>query len=847
MHEKHLARKEFMEKVFPAEIEEIKARREHIGAETEDLDGRISVKRGLVGLAISGGGIRSATFSLGVIQGLAQQGWLKAIDYLSTVSGGGYIGSCVSSLLNDPKSKSTPEEFPLRYTEGDVEPDSLTHLRNSSNYLSPGGLLDKLRLPNVLLRGVLLNLFIFMPYIMAAVFFTEVAYEKGPNWDDLATLLFPLSMLFVAMSIIFPFATRFLRRRFNWKWRNRFELWLTVPLLLVFVILLTIPLLHLTRVAIEHNSAQVISWFDTIGPMMLWKSGAVFIIVVGLFMFAGKASVNIAQWRGKLLITLLGFLGPSVIFAIYFILCLWQIDSPFIPVSSVQPLNAATQCEEPCLAVLGEGPDTAEAQEVTTLGDLFREIAEPTEEVNSFTELVSALHGRSVTVTPETIVTCESNNCDRDVSASGWRSDDRVWVLNDAPAIQPNCPEYASIDLFENIGVVGNCHYIVRDSADQLRIEGDQLRLFSRSEDFVFMIVFISLLLFNRFFLDMNITSMHGFYRDRLSKAFLIRRDEDGNVFHMDKQKLSEMSAPGTMAPYHILNVALNLQASNDIDLRGRKADFFMFSKRFIGSDRTGFSRTEDIEHYDSHLDLGTAMAVSGAAAAPNMGTSSNRSLSFILTLLNIRLGYWLPNPREVNRPGWFKWLTLGGAKPTLIWREALGKLDASSSHVNLSDGGHIENLGLYPLLKRRCKQIILIDGEADPEMTFGGLVTAMRYARIDMGIKIEIDLNPIRKNEEGLSEASWALGSIHYGDGEIGHLIYIKLSVVGTEPEYVRAYRTKNPNFPHESTSDQFFSEDPFEAYRALSEHICKNVMRNKEETLAGFGHLDKYQRQNR
>ena len=838
MQNKRISKKEFTEKVFPAELEEIKQRRETIEASTDDLEGGISVNRGLVGLAISGGGIRSATFSLGVIQGLAQQRWLKMVDYLSTVSGGGYIGSCLSSLLNDPKTKSTRADFPLKYTEGDAEPDALTHLRNSSNYLSPGGLLDKLRLPNILLRGILLNLFIFMPYIMAAVFLTEVAYEKGPNWDDLAALVLPISLIFVVMSIIFPFATRFLRRHFDWSRRNRFELWLTVPLLLVFAITFIIPLLHLTRIAIEHNADQILSWITTIGPGTIWKSGAVFIVIVGLFMFAGKASQNAALWRGKLLITLLGFLGPTVIFAIYFALCLWQIDSPFIPTSSIQPLNDATQCEEPCLAKLGQS-EASDPQSITSFEQFVKSLFEEEGEVNNFNELLRALNGRSLSVSENAIVTCESNNCETDVPIENWRDDQRVWVINDAPHLQPECPKFAEIDPFENIGIVGNCHYIVRDSADQLRIEGNQLRLFSRSEDFAFLLVFVSLLLFNRFFLDMNITSMHGFYRDRLSKAFLIRRDDEGNVIHKDKQKLSEMSQPGTMAPYHILNVALNLQGSKDADLRGRKADFFIFSKRYIGSDRTGFSKTKDVEEFDSHLDLGTAMAVSGAAAAPNMGTTSNRSLSFILTLLNIRLGYWLPNPIEVNKEsGLFKWLTLGGAKPTLIWREALGKLDASSSHVNLSDGGHIENMALYPLLKRRCKQIILIDGEADPDMSFGGLVTVMRYARIDMGIKIDIDLEAIRKNEAGYSNASWAIGDIYYGDGELGHLIYVKLSVVGNEPEYVRAYRSRHPEFPHQSTSDQFFSEDQFEAYRALGEHICKSFMRHKE-ALTGFSHL--------
>jgi hypothetical protein len=53
----------------------------------------------LLGLALSGGGIRSATINLGILQGLARRGLLPRFDYLSTVSGGGYIGSCIDSWI----------------------------------------------------------------------------------------------------------------------------------------------------------------------------------------------------------------------------------------------------------------------------------------------------------------------------------------------------------------------------------------------------------------------------------------------------------------------------------------------------------------------------------------------------------------------------------------------------------------------------------------------------------------------------------------------------------------------------------------------------------------------------
>ena len=93
---------------------------------------------GLVGLALSGGGIRSATFNLGLLQALARQNILRYCDYLSTVSGGGYIGSCLSSLLDDSNNSVDRDKFPFRFG-GQKIPDErkeIKWLREHSNYLA---------------------------------------------------------------------------------------------------------------------------------------------------------------------------------------------------------------------------------------------------------------------------------------------------------------------------------------------------------------------------------------------------------------------------------------------------------------------------------------------------------------------------------------------------------------------------------------------------------------------------------------------------------------------------------------------------------------------------------------
>lgn len=833
----------FLSKVLPAELEEIRKRRETLDMDTESLRTQNGVDRNLVGLALSGGGIRSATFSLGVIQSLAKHGLLRHVDYLSTVSGGGYIGSCLSALLNDPDNRPDGDRFPLRYTSGNRETAALTHLRNSSNFLSPGGLLNKLRLPNLLLRGVVMMLFVFLPFIMLAVFATEAAYEFGPHWDNLPTLVIISVGVFLVLAIAFPFLLKLLRGVFDWRWRNRFELLLTIPLLIGGVTLLLVPMMHLTRNSIEHSTEQVRAAIENLGWQGVWWAAAVIIAILLLFMLAGKASENVSKLRGKVLLGIVGLLGPAILFTIYLLLCLWQIDSPFIPAGSDRVLNEAVACgDTPCLVEEGAADMHHKLQPLGLLKALAASDPTPTTKA----DLLHALEGRSIEFYDDAIVSCVSDvPCDEAPSGS-WEDDKRVWLVVDNwrpdAAKRALCPSKADHDLkYKLVGLTEeqawikqNCTYFERVSERSLGISGAQLFLFTNSRDLWFAGTFLFLLAFNRLFLDINITSPHGFYRDRLSRAFLFKARSD-ETEQIDALKLSELNAEGTAAPYHLINTALNLQGSKDPSLRGRMSDFFVFAKHHTGSEHTGYVPTVDMEKYDKHLDLATAVAISGAAAAPNMGTTTSRALIFVMTLLNIRLGYWLPNPSFVASNAWLKRFRLSGARSTLIWNEALGSLDANRTHVNVSDGGHIENLAIYPLLKRRCRFIVAVDGEADPDMSFGGLVTLMRFARIDLGIDITMDLESLRKNKRGDSKQGWTYGKIEYGDGEIGHLLYMKLSVTGKEPEYVRSYRAKNIEYPHESTADQFFSEEQFEAYRALGAYIAEGMFAHLSK-LEGF-----------
>jgi hypothetical protein len=325
--------------------------------------------------------------------------------------------------------------------------------------------------------------------------------------------------------------------------------------------------------------------------------------------------------------------------------------------------------------------------------------------------------------------------------------------------------------------------------------------------------------------LDVNFTSPHRHYRNKLAEAYLIRPakkpSKERPFENAVSVRLSKLGKAAERAPYHLINCALNVPASSDPRMQGRHADFFLFSPRYCGSPLTGYAKTEIWEKGDTHLDLGTAMAISGAAAAPQMGLGTMKRLSFWLALLNVRLGYWARKPGK-------KALLFGGA-PGLwfLLKEMLGTMNEKSAWLNVSDGGHIENLGVSELLRRRCKYIVAIDGEQDAKMTFRALTTLQRLAYIDLGITIDADLDDLRLNDRGLSRSHFRFCRIRYPQGErgsaeaFGYLLYLKLSLTGNEGEFIRRYRLDEPSFPHHSTSDQFFTETQFEAYRNLGEHI--------------------------
>ena len=346
---------------------------------------------------------------------------------------------------------------------------------------------------------------------------------------------------------------------------------------------------------------------------------------------------------------------------------------------------------------------------------------------------------------------------------------------------------------------------------------------------------------------NLNRFSMHAVYRNRLVRAFLgTARPHDGRrpdgytSFDPedDIRVWDTFTHPRTAALYPVINVALNRTSGKDTARAERKAAPCVITPRHCGSSTlakgegasvttSGFAGGDKLSgpgDQKKGITLGTAMTLSGAAVSPNMGYNSSPLTAFVMTLFNVRLGAWLPNPGSA-RP-WSGLIGLAGprnAVPTML-KELAGISDDTGDFVYLSDGGHFDNLGLYEMLSRECGRIFVVDAGRDQNYGYADLGRLLERARIDMGVTIEF-IGPLKFGVVKL-DPQGAHAVIRYASGLPGELIYLKPWMPEDAPADLRAYQIENTDFPHDPTIDQFFTESDFESYRQLGDYLTKTLM---------------------
>jgi hypothetical protein len=370
------------------------------------------------------------------------------------------------------------------------------------------------------------------------------------------------------------------------------------------------------------------------------------------------------------------------------------------------------------------------------------------------------------------------------------------------------------------------------------------------------------------FVANINYSTIGRMYRDRLMEAFLPDDKAVTGACGADKGDgfLPAADADGALLedmclskdkktvrrPYHIINSNVILINSPREMFRGRGGDNFILTPQFCGSDATGYIETRDFlkkrgQGDQGGLTLATAMATSGAAVNPNTGVGGKGVtrdffVSLMMTVFNLRLGYWATNPR------------LGSPlKSPNYWRPGLCSLlgfgyREDSLFVELSDGGHFENLGLYELIRRRVDTIVVSDAGADKDFNFGDLANAIERVRVDFGVGIRFrpddeqfgkmvpgsNANGVFAKKFNLAAKGFASGTIAYPAtdleaGKTGKIFLIKSTLLPSLPGDLYGYKARHADFPDQTTSDQFFDENQFEAYRELgyraADRLCRET----------------------
>lgn len=735
----------------------------------------------LLGLALSGGGIRSASIALGVMQALAAAGKLQKFDYLSTVSGGGYIGSALTWFTSRPwtingrreqfgtgDGTGTVPAFPFG-TRGPVMPPTLPlgtperllrYLSQHANYLEPTkgvSIVHPLKGINILaalavvLRGIVVNVFIWLT--LMTFFFLLVILPAPHYWrladDAQIPGLFCAALALSALMAVFFCAVA-----------------------LLYSLLTGVPPGWMPRFLSFFEDYKVRRFIDAFVPLSLVIGG-------GLLLFGFIPAVD------HVLKGLVKYVGPSAIMGgvVTGLWTFWQSRhqgsrAPSFASSLIAPIGAF-------LILYGTALFAYKVAYAVATG-------------HPGVAPVGKWVGWALSLFPESFA--------------------------------------AGVD-----GVVSKV-LVHWQNADPKVV----LALF---------VVAVIAALTGRF-ANLNYTSIHRYYRDRLMESFLpdpgkAVGNQCGPAALCDRTRLADVCKPTeARGPYHLINcnVMLNNSESRVWNLRG--GDSFVMAPRYCGSSATGWVATDG--WMKDPISLATAMAISGAAANPGTGTGGigpmrDQLVSILMSMLNLRLGCWLPNPRYGTRI-----VTPNHFHPGLTEMLGWGRRE-DSGILQLSDGGHFDNLGLYELIRRKVRLIVVSDGTADPRFAFGDLLTLLPRLREDFGATIRFDRPPPSRGPAPavtpaaldftlphldpvalprypagvpLAQCGYAVADITYADRTKGTLVYLKAAVIEAMDLELLGYKGKTPDFPNESTLDQFYSEEKFEVHRAVGFALTQQML---------------------
>ena len=850
-------------------------------------------------LCLSGGGIRSAAFALGVIQALAlprsnasvegtvpaaaaEKALLTKIHYLSTVSGGGYIGSWLSVWRMETAFAEIWGQLVSRPDGPDTEPRTIEWLRSFSNYLTPKiGLMsaDTWAASALWICNLLLNWFVILPPICAVILFVKlvgvlstwvILWGIIPSWDwhDGSIFYFKLALQIAAgigaaisLGIALVLTTRGRPgcklnpeegpTQDQFLWGSLFWSMLSAFLLVNF---LASDLVGLLLLNCKDKPIQLTNWLSIcskhVDPVDNWLSARhsvtvhmavatlpAAVVYSSAWLIAGRWRQG---WRDLLAWTVSGGIyGALVALALHLYLIIpdegvYGLQVYFLHLAFGVPwiLLSQTMADMIFVGLTSYEHDGDADREwfgrsagwylaatlawlllgfLVFFGTIVSQFIDP--------KTLTALQGYAPAIaTISGLVTAFFGK-----SAGLPVKGEPKGIL---PYITGFILPIAAVVFIAALVIIIS---FLLDHAlfgaalmpeKQINIDYPGRVAWLVASFFIA----LGILAISSWSVNINRFSLHAIYRNRLTRAFLgaARKRKPDPFTDFDPKDNPEMFRlwspvePTNWRPFHVINIALNIVSSEQrLAWQERKAAAFTVTPLHSGSSVVGYRSSREYGG-DTGITLGTAMAISGAAASPNMGYHSSPAITFLMTMFNVRLGWWLGNPGPSGEKSYNKLGPTFAIRPLV--QEAFGLTTADADYVYLSDGGHFENLGLYEMVRRRCRFIIVSDAGWDPDFAFEDLSNAVRKIAIDLGVQINFqgleDLKPRPDDgtDLGPNHPYSAIGEIDYqsadGGGQNGKMIYIKAGYHGTESAGVRGYAKAHPEFPHQATSDQWFTE---------------------------------------
>lgn len=791
----------------------------------EDVRGSLSPRPW--GLALSGGGIRSATFCFGLLKALASKQLLRRFDVLSTVSGGGYIGSTVGKLFQNEATAAFPD--PIAVEAAIAEADTRWYaawLRANGRYLIPRGAKD--------------------------VF--EAAANFGRNFLGVHVEIALLSLLLGGVLVGIDLAT--------WQWAD-----------CIYA--------NGACGGIDYGDGVLLGWLSRFPTVWM------LLVPIGwLAAVAGCAYWSLPRHKDRPLEP--GRIATAVVMAFAFLVVLRHVtespawlprwtgsaELPAMLVVFLLALFAAWIVGTGVACALALVPsktlDWARNRLNATLSFTLR-LAVAVAAIGAIDQLAWRLGNLDVAV---------QSTFGFAVLVIGAALRAALPKIGDLPKSLAPSTRRVVMTLIALAGLLVLVLVVVFWMAIVHRATADVLFGTKPAElrfglawqwlawVFVPPLLLVAMSAGNREF--MNRSSLYTFYRARLIRSYLgaandhrFRRDPGDvttarspmqsdrvpsdvtDVDPDDDVPMAEYAPHRVGGPVHLINACINQTRDPRGGLFNQDRKGLLLTVGPNGQARADFGGWQS-PSVEARMTLGSWVAISGAAIAPGLGASTRSGIAAILTLAGLRLGYWwnseslaLPEARKRNALG----------KYGQLLSELRGRFNGSRQRDwYLSDGGHFENTAAYALLREECEVIIIADCGADPRFAFADLENLVRKARIDLQAEITFlrpraphpsvaafgSLNELASTD---SDASLALARVDYRhSGRTGHLFIVKPNMCRGAPVDLVNFKADNPLFPQEPTTDQFFGEAQWESYFQLGQMLGGKLELNSMREAEAF-----------